>query len=265
LKSLKGINVLKKTLVTLTDTISIAFETNGKGYIGFIAELPGAFIRGRTEEDALSKVDREIKSYMRWLGIKPKWNYNIIVAQRHWSSLMVEDADCEILIDVDKETMTEEEFKNLVSLVWHSGETFLKIYNDTKFKNWIDEVRIRKTFYGENPKTIQEIFNHVKSCQYYYLSRTKITFEEKEEDFMKIREFCLAEIEEIYRKNNNSLIFNVDGELWTLKKIFRRFIWHDRIHGKAITRILEKQKQLGVIDEYNDPFYFIEATSYNSG
>jgi hypothetical protein len=64
----------------------------------------------------------------------------------------------------------------------------------------------------------------------------------------------------MYRKNNNSLIFNVDGELWTLKKILRRFIWHDRIHGKAITRILEKQRQLGVIDEFNDPFHFMETT-----
>ena len=88
---------------------------------------------------------------------------------------------------------------------------------------------------------------------------------EVEGDFMTIREFCLEKLEALYRKHDNSLIFEVDDELWTLKKVLRRFIWHDRIHGKAITRILEKQRQLGVIDEYNDPFHFMEATSYNSG
>jgi len=88
----------------------------------------------------------------------------------------------------------------------------------------------------------------------------KIT-EEIEGDFMIIRKFCLEKLEALYHKNNNSLKFEVDNELWTLKKVLRRFIWHDRIHGKAITRILEKQKQLGMIDEYDDPFHFMEAIS----
>jgi hypothetical protein len=177
-------------LITLSNLISIVFETNGKGYIGFIAELPGAFIRGRTEEEALLKVNREVKSYLKWLGIEEKPNYKAMVIQKHLSSLIVEDADCEILLDVDRGTMKEEEFKSLMDLVWYSGETFSKIYSDVKFKDWVDESRIRKTFHGENPKTIQEILDHVKNCQYYYLSRTQIAFENKENDFMKIRRFA---------------------------------------------------------------------------
>jgi predicted RNase H-like HicB family nuclease len=246
----------QKPSIPLTGVISIGFETNGKGYIGFIAELPGAFVRGRSEEEAISKVDQEVKSYLKWLGIEPEWNYDTIVAQRHQSSLMVEDADNEILLNTDKETLSEEEFKNLSDLVWYSGGTFLQIYNDAKFKDWVDEARIRKTFHGENPKTIQEIFDHVKVCQYYYLSRTMSSFENKEENFIKIRRFCLIKIEELYLKSNNSLVFEADNELWTLKKILRRFIWHDRIHGKAIMRILDKQKRLGIIGEYEDSFYF---------
>jgi len=253
----------ERARIKLPDIVSIAFETNGRGYIGFIAELPGAFVRGRTEEEALSKVDGEVKVYLKWLGIEQKWSYDSVIVQRHQSSLMIEDADCEILLNIDKETMSGEDFTNLIDLVSYSGETFLKIYTNAKFKDWIDETRIRKTFYGENPKTLQEIFNHVKGCQYYYLSRAKIAFEKTEEDFMKIRDFCLRKIEELYIRNDNSLIFEADNELWTLKKILRRFLWHDRIHGKAMTRILQKQKQLGVIDEYGDPFYFMEAISYN--
>jgi predicted RNase H-like HicB family nuclease len=250
----------EKLQIRLPTVVSIAFETNGKGYMGFIVELPGAFVRGRTEEEAIAKVNREVNLYLKWLTVEQKHDYTIKVVQMHRSSLMVEDADNEILSDADKKMLDEEEFQSLINLVWHSGETFFHLFANSKFKDWIDKARVRKTFYGETPKTIQETFNHVKGCQYYYLSRTKITFEEKEENFVKIREFCLAEIDKMYRKNNNSLIFNVDGELWTLKKILRRFIWHDRIHGKAITRILEKQRQLGVIDEFNDPFHFMETT-----
>ena len=252
--------MLKKPSIKIPNKASIAFETNGNGYIGYIVELPGAFIRGKTEEEAIAKVNRELDLYLKWLSLKSKSDYKIQIVQRHQSSLRVEDADNEILLEADKGFTGEEDFRNLFELVWYSGESLLQLYTKTQFKDWVDEKRIRKTFYGENPKTIQEILNHVKGCQYYYLSRTKIPYEKKEEDFMKISGYCLKKIEELYGLNNNSLINEMDNELWTLKKILRRFIWHDRIHGKAIVRILEKQKQSGIIDRYEDTFHFIEKT-----
>ena len=250
----------RRPQIKLTDVLSVGFETNGRGYMGFIVELPGAFIRGVTEQEALRKVKKEVSLYLKWLGCEQQHDYKIQIVQRHLSSLQVEDADNEILLEADKETMREEGFRNLCDLVWYSGETFLQLYTNSKLKDWVDESRIRKTFYGDNPKTIQEIFDHVKYCQYYYLSRMKIP-EEIDGDFMTMRKFCLEKLEALYHKNNNSLKFEVDNEMWTLKKVLRRFIWHDRIHGKAVTRILEKQKQLRIIDEYDDPFHFMETTS----
>ncbi|MEO0114018.1 MAG: hypothetical protein ABIK93_00905 [candidate division WOR-3 bacterium] len=249
--------MIKKLFVPIA-TFSVAFETNGKGFLGFIVELPGAFIRGKTEAEALAKVNQEVKSYLKWLKIKQDFTYKTNVVQYHQSQLMVEDADSAILLNADKGEMEEEEFVNLSELVRYSGKTILKIYHSAELKDWVDGARIRKTFYGDNFTTIEGIFGHIKRCQYYYLSRTKIPFEPKEEDFMKIREFCLTKIKELYQKENNFLIFNTDNELWTLKKILRRFIWHDRIHGKAIIRILAKQKELGLIDRYEDPFYFTQ-------
>lgn len=243
-------------MLTLGQSISISLETNGKGYIGYIAELPGTFLRGKTEDEALSKVEGEVKSYLKWLGIEAQKPPVPLVVQRHHCSLMVEDADSEILLNHDKEPMNEAEFKRFRDVVWLAGETFLKIYTHAPFKDWIDKGRNRSTFYGDTPKTIQEIFDHVRHCQYYYLSRAKVEFEKKEEDFMNIRGFCLKEIEGVYRKNNNAVTFETDHEFWTLKKILRRFIVHDRIHGKAMIRILEKQRQHGLIHEYENPFFF---------
>jgi predicted RNase H-like HicB family nuclease len=248
--------MLEEQLIKLGDIVSVVFETNGKGYIGFIVELPGAFVRGKTEKEAIAKVDREVNIYLKWLCIKQNPLYKIQVVQKHQSTLEVEDADNEILLEADKKAMDEKEFRNLLNLVWFSGETFLKLYTNVEFKDWVDEERIRKTFYGDNPKTIREIFDHVRNCQYYYLSRMRIN-EEIEGDFMVIRKFCLGKLESLYHENKNSLKFEIDNELWTLKKVLRRFIWHDRIHGKAMVRILEKQKQLNIIDKYEDPFHFM--------
>jgi hypothetical protein len=143
---------LEKPLIRIPDTISVAFETNGVGHLAYLVELPGAFVRGKTEDEALAKVEREVTSYLKWLGLSK--SYNVQVVQRHKSSLMVEDADNEILLDADKGKMKEDEFKQLIELTHYSGITFLMLYDKAQFKEWIDESRIRKTFYGQNPKTI---------------------------------------------------------------------------------------------------------------
>lgn len=254
--------------MTLTDMVSVALETNGRGYLGFIVELPGAFVRGKTKQEALLKVPKEVSQYLKWLGSLEKSGckvqtlqareYGVEVVQAHVTSLAVEDADGEILLDADKGTLEEEGFRNLLDLVWFSGEAFVRLCTKAKFKDWVDEARIRRTFYGDNPTTIQQIFDHVKNCQLYYLSRMRIGGK-TEADFMTTRRFCLGRLEALYRENNNSLELEVDNERWTLKKTLRRFVWHDRIHAKAIGRILEKQRQLGIIDKYDDPFCFAEV------
>lgn len=248
--------MFKDLLKGLGQQLSIAFETNGKGYIGYIVELPGGFVRGQSKKEALTKVGKEANLYLKWLGAKDQKDFTIEVAQVHNSSLTVEDADNEILLEADKKKMDEDEFQILKDLVLYSGDTFFKTYQDAKLKDWVDQKRVRKTFYGDNPASIQAIYAHVKNCQYYYLSRLIKDFEEKEDEFKKIRLFCLEQLQDFFNRYNNSIIQNVDNELWTLKKVLRRFVWHDRIHAKAMIRILQKQKDLDLIKDFSDPFFF---------
>src|SRR2546428_69040 len=246
----------KRWRLNVGDNLSVAMETNGRGFIGFIVELPGAFVRGPGENEAFAKVPVEAQSYLRWLGTDEHTSFNPQVVQRHSCSLMVEDADCEILLDSDKAFIHESEWRQLIDLAKYSGKTFCELFDSVKQRDWVDEARIRKTFYGSNKKTIQEIFDHVKRTQYYYLSRTsQRLFEDEEESFMRIREECFETLSRLFNRYGNSQIFRLDNEDWTLKKIVRRFIWHDRIHGKAMVRILEKQKRMGLVDSYEDPFH----------
>jgi hypothetical protein len=239
-----------------SDTINIALETNGKGFMGFLADLPGAFVRGKDEEEALSKVRQEARSYLDWLGIPRAVPARWQVVQRHHCQLMVEDADGEILLDADRGALPEEEFLILAELVRRSARTFKSLCDSGALKHWVDPSRARKTFYGECPKTIQEVFDHVNATQHYYFSRTGLLPSRGEKDFLATRELYTNGIERLFRSQGNSRVYDIDSEPWTLKKILRRFVWHDRIHGKAITRILAKQKRLGLIESYEDPFHF---------
>ncbi len=250
---------MKKTKGDIADVkrISVALETNGRGFIGFIAQLPGAYVRGKNEEEALSKVDGEVRSYARWLAVEAPVDYDICVSQRHHCSLMVEDADSEILLDGDRSAMNDHEFKELHELATYSGETIYRLYKNAELRDWVDESRVRKTFYGETPKTIQEIFGHVNGTQYYYLSRADLMSRERTSDFLQARHDCLSRLQEFFEQQDNDRIFHVDNEEWTLRKVLRRFVWHDRIHAKSIVRIMKKQKQLGLVVGFEDPFRFV--------
>jgi hypothetical protein len=239
------------------DRSSLALETNGKGFIGFLSELPGAFVRGKTKQDALSKVEIEAKSYLRWLGTtSPSSTISVMISEEHRSSLRIEDGDSEILLNIDRGKMREEELNALTELSIYSGETFFSLYQKSKLKDWVDKNRIRKTFYGSNPSTIQEIFDHVNSTQNYYLSRIETVDKRYPLTFLDKRKFCLDEIKKMFKEHDNSIVWDKEDESWTLKKLLRRYTWHDRIHAKAIARVLRHQKELGLIEHYEDPFYF---------
>lgn len=242
---------------TLGDKLSVALETNGKGFQGFIVELPGAFVRGPDETSALSKTLEEAQSYLRWLHASDKISIQPHVVQRHSCALMVEDGDCEILLDSDKGFVGYTEWTQLADLVRYSGKTFDAMFEHAQLKDWVDDARVRQTFYGANKKTVREIFDHVKRTQYFYLSRTgQRAYEDEDESLLTSRDECLKVLNKLFDKQGNSKVYTADNEDWTLKKILRRFIWHDRIHGKAIVRILDKQKRLGLIGNYEDPFSF---------
>jgi hypothetical protein len=252
---------VRPAFVISTGTLSLGLETNGKGFMGFIIELPGSFVRGIEEQEIFSKVPAEAQSYLEWLESHSQVPEKVRVVQRHQCKSTVEDGDCEILLDTDQESAAPIEFTKLVELAKYSGQTFWSLCKTSELRDWVDPARKRSTFYGETPGTIVETYNHVNRTQYYYLSRTGIRFQEDSQfDFVRRRGYCLDQIEKMFAKNGNSQLFEVDNEQWTLKKILRRFIWHDRIHGKAIVRILHKQKLLGLIGDYQDPFHFHIST-----
>ena len=251
---------LQSPKVDPADRLSLAFETNGKGCLGYILQLPGAYVRAPTEREALSKVMSEMKSYHRWLGAKPSPSVRTMIVQWHQSQLQVEDADNEILLDVDRKPFLDGEFARLLDLVWYSGETIFKAYEKAELKEWVDESKRRNTFYGTVPSTIQEMLGHVDSSQDFYMARLGVHLENGTNDFLEIRRRCVDELARLHDDGINSNLFSSENELWTLKKVLRRLVWHDRIHGKAMIRILAKQKRMKLIDGYTDPFHFLRAS-----
>ena len=60
----------------------------------------------------------------------------------------------------------------------------------------------------------------------------------------------------------NVVVAGSYGEDWSLRKVLRRFIWHDRIHAKAMYRMATK---VFGVESIVNPFYFFDEGDLTNG
>lgn len=227
--------------------MTIVYETNGQGFLGWIVEFQGAYIRGKTIEEARGKVPSELESYGKWLDLSIA-DSTIEKETIVQCKLHVEDADSDILLDYDtKDYINTDEFEHDCELVQLSAQKVNTLYCKCKNTDIIDPEKVRTTFYGEVYSTIRGQYEHIVHTQQYYLgcigTRTDI-----ESDIIEGRMRTIEMIRNKYKKDGNGIYkyYKYEEELWTIRKVMRRLIWHDRIHGRAIERMETKLEKLGI-------------------
>ena len=215
--------------------IKCVWEHNGNDSLLYSGNFIGAFTRGVSKEDALKKMESEIISYCAWTSQSVTLPLDIIITQEKMSELNVRDADSDVIFDSEQIRLTNNEYYRLKELVLKSATDFYRLYDSfpDKYKSCLPE---RDTFYGKVPRTGEEMYQHTKNVNSYYWG--EIGVEAGNEGTIlesRIRGF------EILEKSDGFLMSNVlegsYGELWSLSKVLRRFIWHDRIHAKAMYRM----------------------------
>lgn len=214
--------------------MKVVYETNGKGFLGWIENIPGAYVRGKTIEEARSKYEREIEAYGQWLDIVVTEIGKIDEVIVH-SDLMIEDADSNIILDVEKnEYENKNDFYHECELAFLSAKQVDTIYNKCKNKNVIDNSKVRKTFYGNVYSTIFEQYKHICNVQQYYLGQVGLEAD-IDLNIIKGRKNTIDELIKKYKEEGNRVFKNEED--WSIRKVLRRLIWHDRIHAKAMERM----------------------------
>lgn len=233
--------------------IKAVCEYNDKGYLIYAANYIGAYVRGATENEALAKFGGEVRSYLRWCGVcePPREDAEIEIVQRKESDLQICDADSNILFDTERAPLTEAEYERLKLLVLKSARDFRRLYASIPNPN-ISGRAPRRTFYGAVPRTPAEMYEHTNSVTAYYTGAFGLKTENVA-DIYTNRMQALAELETLPDFLSEKVYIAPDGESWTMRKVLRRFIWHDRIHAKAMWRTAAALWGSDIVN----PFYFL--------
>lgn len=218
--------------------IRCVWEHNGGDSLLYAVDFPGAYTRGETREIALGKMADEIRSYQAWKGEPAADVLAPVIVQEKASGLTVSDADSDVLFDAEREPLRLPEYEALKALAMRSARDFLALYRAIPDKDK-SCLPARDTFYGPAPRTALEMYEHTKNVNDYYFG--EIGVEAGHEGTIaecRARGFALLERRPDFL--DNAVRQGSYDEAWSLRKVLRRFVWHDRIHAKAMYRMARR-------------------------
>ena len=214
--------------------INCFWEHNGNDTILYALDLIGAYARGESLPAAIAKMTAEIKSYLAWKGDPVPDMIEIVIAEEKESELDIRDADSDAIFDSEKAPLTREEYEVLKALAMRSAKDFQALYESIPDKD-AGLSPLRKTFYGQVPHTAREMYAHTKSVNAYYFGEIGIEAD-NEGNIYECRRRGFEALEAHPHFLQMPAAEGSYGEYWSLRKMLRRFIWHDRIHARAMWR-----------------------------
>ncbi|MBD5453956.1 MAG: hypothetical protein HDR30_06560 [Lachnospiraceae bacterium] len=215
--------------------IRCVYEHNGDDTILYADNFIGAYTRGASLQMAMDKMNREVASYLNWCNAAQYGELPVEIVQEKKSDLQICDADSDVLFDSEKGALTKAEYDELKKLVLQSAQDFLLLYEDVPDKNQ-SILPWRKTFYGDVPRTAEEMYVHTKNVNAYYFGEIGVEVD-NEGTILECREKGFRILEQMPDYLGNKVYTGSYEESWSLRKVMRRFIWHDRIHARAMYRM----------------------------
>jgi len=216
-------------------TVDYVWEHNGNDTLIYAVDFVGAFSRGESLDVALKKLPAEIEAYARWRGIKTDAVTDCRMVGQWQNSLDVCDADSDVILDAERKPLSYEEYCELKALALKSAADVLKLYELVPDKN-ISNLPYKDTFLGPRPRTAWEMYKHTKDVNSYYFGEIGVDIDHDD----TIYDCRLRGFEKTEQKTDfldNKVLCGSFNEEWSLRKVIRRFVWHDRIHMKAMHRM----------------------------
>jgi hypothetical protein len=234
--------------------IEVIAEYSDRGAMLWADSYPGAYSRGETVSKALEKFPKALSEYAAWAYGAPLPNLaesDFVVTHAYQTDLRVDDADSDVLFPSERLPMDMAEYTQKKQLCIRSAQDFEKLVASIPQRDRALR-KSRRTFYGKIPCSAREMAEHTNNTLEYYADAIGVPFE-NEGGLLENRKRLFRAIESTPDFLAPRVFTARDGEMWTLKKLLRRLIWHDRIHAHALWR---RAITFWDRDRIADPFRF---------
>lgn len=242
----------------MSNVWSVNLETGEHWWYAHIFELPGCFTRGESREMIIDQLPAAINQYIKFLerhGKKPKistLDFHVI-EEIHGIPELGEAGGAVALFTSDKIPLTEEEFHLQLKLMQWNRQDLLSLVQT------LPEIK-RNTRPFQKKWTINETLNHIVNAEEWYISRLGPATQKEYEKLINTPHFHQQKITIFRRLDttrrgaiqilNKAFSQKMSGtftrkaytnhpkELWTFRKILRRFVEHEYEHIGTIKKII---------------------------
>ena len=218
--------------------IRCVWEHRGEDTLLWAEDFPGAFARGADLAEAVEKLPRDLSDWSDWTGAALEECSGVAIVSEVISGLDIRDADSDVLMASEREPLSRAEYEMLRDMALRSAERFQALYDSVPDPDRSANP-VRQTFYGAVPRTAREMYEHTKNVNAYYFGEIGVEAD-NEGDIVDCRRRGFEALERQQDFLENRVFEGSWDESWTLRKLLRRFIWHDRIHARAMVRMMER-------------------------
>lgn len=222
----------------IVQNIPCLWEHNGDDTILWPVDYPGAFARGRNLEEAKLKLEKDLRAWSAWTGQPVPEEMVIEVVCDAACALDVRDADSDVLFDEERRPLDWCEYERLRDMALRSAERFQVLFDSVPDKDR-SATPPRTTFYGAVPRTAREMYGHTKNVNAYYFGEIGVEAD-NDGTILDCRRRGFEALERTPDFLENRVFEGSWDERWTLSKLLRRFIWHDRLHARAMERMVRR-------------------------
>lgn len=212
------------------------------GCLLFTFDPPGLLARGDSVEEAMGLVPQAARDLDRFLtecgrpypGAGP--NPEILVAETKRRRGLVANGNTSVTFEMDKVPVQAEEIPRFLAVQEHLRRELLELKDlippgAYEFRSLPHRMSIEKQL------------SHLAGCDHWYLSRlwsnlprlpkSKDVWDKLAMNRERVRDKLLSLTEE-----ELALVVRTEGEVWSCRKMLRRYMYHERFHLDTIKRDL---------------------------
>lgn len=221
-------------------------ETAEGAALALILDLPGCFANGATRQAALDNLQHSSAAYHAWLRQHDDYTPDVrgpFVFTVKEVFQIAHEGNYEInsFFVPDAQPATDEDIEWALTLMGWQREDLLE-----RVSELAEEILDWMPPYASDALSIRQILDHIAQAEVWYMGR----LDEKPPSIVvanlpgstldrlqRARQAAIMRIKS-YPKEFRGKVFTHQGEQWSLRKVLRRAVWHERDHINQIDELL---------------------------
>ena len=218
--------------------LKAVLEYNDRGVTLWSLAYPGAFARAETAAEAMRKLPAACRRYRMWARLSPDTEAvgaeEVRCMRKLKVDAAVEEGFTQALFPEEKLALDMARYTSLKTLCLASARDLETLFKSIPQKDRA-LLKSRRTLYGKVPVTAREMLSHVTDSQRAWAALFGVDLGEGQ-GLLADRKRLFAGLESQPGYLSSRVVTGLDGEQWTVRKLMRRLLWHDALHGRALYR-----------------------------